>query len=142
MGAAKNGDKVKVHYTGKFDDGTIFDSSLETSPIEFTVGEGSIIAGFEEAVVGMSPGESKNTTIEADSAYGPHRKELVLKVERNKLPENMEPQVGQVLQIGRDQGNSIPVTVIDVSESTVTLDANHPLAGRDLTFEIELLEIT
>ncbi len=141
MEAAKNGDTVKVHYTGKFDDGTVFDSSLETSPLQFTVGKGSIISGFEEAVVGMSPGDSKSTTLEAENAYGPHRKELVLQVERGNFPGNLEPQVGQVLQIGRDQDKTIPVTVTEVSESTVTLDANHPLAGKDLTFEIELVEI-
>jgi peptidylprolyl isomerase len=141
MAKAKNGDKVKVHYTGKFEDGEVFDSSIEREPIEFTIGKGQVIPGFEEAVEGMDPGESKTAIIPKEKAYGPHREEMVLEVERKRLPANLEPKVGQRLQMHQPDGRTIRVTVTNVSESKVILDANHPLAGKDLTFEIKLMEI-
>lgn len=141
MGKAKNGDKVKVHYTGKFEDGKVFDSSIEREPLEFTIGKGQVIQGFEEAVEGMNPGESKSAEISAEKAYGPHRKEMVTAVKRNRFPADIDPKVGQRLQLRQADGKTIRVTVTNVSESEVTLDANHPLAGKNLTFDIKLVEI-
>jgi len=138
---AKQGDTVHVHYTGKLDDGTVFDSSIDREPLEFTLGQGQVIPGFEEAVEGMNPGESKTATIAAAQAYGTHREEMVVSVNRSELPPHLDLAVGQQLEIRQPQGDSIVVRVSEVSESTVTLDANHPLAGEDLTFEIQLVEI-
>lgn len=139
--AAKRGDTVKVHYTGKLDDGTVFDSSVNQEPLEFTIGTGSIIPGFENAVLGMSPGDSKTEHIPADQAYGPYVEEMVVTVDRQQLPEGIQPEVGQQFQIQQSPDQIIPVIVTDVSDSKVTLDANHPLAGEDLTFDIELVAI-
>jgi peptidylprolyl isomerase len=140
MTEAKDGATVRVHYTGKLDDGQVFDSSREREPLEFTLGGGQVIPGFEAAVRGMGPGEEKTVRIPADEAYGERRDDMVMVVERERIPENIEPDVGQQLQIA--QGNQVAVvTVTDVAEESVTLDANHPLAGRDLTFELELVEI-
>ncbi len=141
MSQAKQGDTVKVHYTGKLDDGTVFDSSQEREPLEFTIGTGTIIPGFEQAVIGMSPGESKTEVIPTDRAYGPYREEMVLQVERQQFPTDLDPAVGQQLQLQDPTGEVIPVIITDVSPSTVTLDANHPLAGEDLTFDIKLVAI-
>jgi peptidylprolyl isomerase len=142
MAQAQQGDKVKVHYTGRLDDGTVFDSSIISDPLEFTIGEREVIPGFEEAVIGMNPGESKTIRVPVDRAYGPHREDMIMEVEREKFPPEIEPEVGQQLEIRRrENGQTFPVTVTDVSESSVTLDANHHLAGKDLTFDIQLLEI-
>lgn len=141
MGQAKKGDNVKVHYTGKLEDGSIFDTSASRDPIEFKLGDGQLISGFENAVIGMNQDESKTIKIPSDDAYGPHRKELVVTVERKELPENINPKVGQKLHISQSTGQPIVVLVTEADESSVTLDANHPLAGKDLTFEIQLLEI-
>lgn len=142
MAQAQLGDRVKVHYTGRLDDGTVFDSSIITDPLEFTIGEREVVPGFEEAVIGMSPGESKNVKIPVDKAYGPRREDMTIVVDRDKFPPDIEPEVGQQLEIRqREDGQTFPVTVTDVSESSVTLDANHHLAGKDLTFDIQLLEI-
>jgi peptidylprolyl isomerase len=139
--SAKDSDTVKVHYTGTLDDGTVFDTSLEREPLEFTLGEGMLIPGFEEAVKGMQVGQSKTVTIPAEEAYGPYLDDLIIVVERNQLPEGLDPEVGQVLEVTQEDGRTGVVTVIDVSETTITVDANHPLAGKDLTFEIKLVEI-
>ncbi len=141
MAQAKNGDKVKVHYTGKLDDGTVFDSSVDREPLEFTIGGGQVISGFEEAIVGMETGETKTANIPAEKAYGPHHNEMVVPVNRQEFPDHIQPEIGQQLQMRRSDGRSIIVTVTEVSETTVTLDANHPLAGRNLTFDIELVEV-
>lgn len=141
MEEAKNGDTVKVHYTGKLEDGTIFDSSANREPLQFKIGEGKIIEGFEKAVVGMNPGDEKTTKVSSDKAYGPHRNELVVAIPRKQFPEHLKPEVGQQLQMRQRDGRTSIVTVADVSESTVTIDANHPLAGKDLTFDIKLLDI-
>jgi peptidylprolyl isomerase len=141
MAQAKPGDTVKVHYTGKLNDGTVFDTSSERDPLEFTVGEGQVIPGFEQAVVGMNIGDSKTTRIPADEAYGPHRPEMVLQVARDQFPPNIDPEVDQQLQIRQPDGQTFVVTVTDINEEGVTLDANHPLAGEDLTFDIQLVEI-
>lgn len=140
MEQAKSGDTVKVHYTGKLEDGTEFDSSRGKDPLEFTLGEGRIIPGFEQAVLGMNPGDSKTVNIPADQAYGAYRDDWVMVVEREQLPSNIEPQVGQQLQV-RQGEQAYVVQITDVSESNVTLDRNHPLAGEALTFEIQLVEV-
>ena len=116
MAKVKTGDTVNVHYTGKFDDGKIFDTSIERDPLKFTLGEGKVIPGFEKAVVGMSPGESTTVKIPHDEAYGPHIEDLMLSVERSKFPENFEPQVGQCLDVRRDDGQVMSVVVAEVSE--------------------------
>ena len=141
MAQAKAGDNVKVHYTGKLDDGTVFDSSAEREPLQFDLGSGNVIPGFEEAIVGMTPGESKTATIPAEQAYGPQREELVITVEKEQIPSDLSVEIGQQLQISQNNGQVIPVIVTDVSDSKVTLDANHPLAGQQLTFDIELVEV-
>jgi len=141
VAAAKKGDKVKVHYTGRLEDGTVFDTSVERGPYEFTIGQSKIVPGFAEAVVGMKPGQSKTVEIPAKKAYGLHRKDMIAVIERSKLPADLNPEVGQRLRIDQADGQKIPATVVEVSDSTVTLDANHPLAGKDLVFDIELLEI-
>ena len=141
MAPVKHGDTVRVHYTGKLTDGTIFDSSLDEEPLEFTLGEGQVIPGFEEAVLGMNPGQSKITKVRADKAYGAYREDMVMVLNRNQLPAHIQPEVGQQIEMRHEDGTAFIVTVMDVSESSVTLDANHPLAGKDLRFDIELLEI-
>jgi peptidylprolyl isomerase len=141
MAQAKNGDTVKVHYTGRLKDGQVFDTSVNRDPFEFTIGDEQVISGFEEAVVGMNPGESKTAQIPADEAYGPHNDEMVMEVNRNQLPEDLEPEVGDRLKIRQSDGETFVVTVTDISVSNLTLDANHPLAGQDLIFDIQLVEI-
>jgi peptidylprolyl isomerase len=141
MSQAKPGDVVAVHYTGKLPDGSVFDSSRERQPLQFQLGERQIIPGFENAVVGMAPGDSKSVSIPADDAYGPRRDDLVIQLERSAVPAGMDPQVGQRLQLQTPSGDPVPAQVVDVSDEALTVDANHPLAGRDLEFEIELVEI-
>ncbi len=141
MVKAKNGDTVKVHYTGTLEDGTVFDTSVEREPLEFTLGQGQLIPGFEQAVIGMKIGDLKTINIPADQAYGPHRDDLILVIERGQLPEDLDPKVGQQLQMMQADGSIITVIIIEISETTVTIDANHPLVGKNLTFEIELVEI-
>ncbi len=138
---AKYGDTVGVHYTGKLEDGTIFDTSVNRAPLQLTIGKGQVIPGFEHALVGMSVGESKTAKIPADNAYGPHRKEMTQIIGRDQFPKHLKPEVGQQLQDHQPDGRVIKVVVADVSESSVTLEANHPLAGKDLTFDIRLVEI-
>ena len=142
MKNAKEGDKVKVHYTGKLKDGTVFDSSVERDqPLEFTLGKGEVIAGFETAVQGMQVGDSKTTDIPAANAYGERRDEMVFEVPNNNIPENINPQVGQQLAVKQNDGSTMPVTVTEIKKESIIIDANHPLAGKDLIFDIELVEI-
>jgi len=141
MARAKYGDTVKVHYTGRLDDGTVFDTSADGEPLQFTIGSGQIIPGFEQAVVGMNPGESKTVKIPAEDAYGQRREDLIIEVEKSQLPEGLKPEVGLQLQSRQPDGRIVVLTIADMTESHVTLDANHPLAGKDLTFEIQLVEI-
>ena len=141
MAQAENGKTVNVHYTGRFEDGTVFDSCSNSGPMQFVIGEGRLISGFEQAVVGMSPGESKSTTIPPEEAYGPHHEQMVKVIDRKQVPPDLKLEVGQQLEVPRPDGQKTMVMVTDVSESTVTLDANHPLAGKDLTFDIQLVEI-
>lgn len=141
MERVKNGDTVQVHYTGKFDSGEIFDTSENREPLEFTIGLRQVIEGFEEAVVGMSPGDEKTTKVPANKAYGPHVEEKVVALSRDEFPENIKPEVGQRLRAREPGAEEVSLTVIEVSESTVTLDGNHPLAGKDIIFEIQLESI-
>ena len=141
MKQAKNGDTVKVHYTGKLGNGKIFDSSAKRDPLQFKIGDGQIILGFEQAVVGMKPGETKTTKIPSEKAYGPYSEEFVLVVDRSKIPSNIEPEVGQQYQVPQENGQKPVFMVTEVTESNVTLDGNHPLTGKDLTFDIQLIEI-
>jgi peptidylprolyl isomerase len=138
---AKNGDTVKVDYTGTLADGTQFDTSIGEQPLQFTIGAGQMIAGFDAAVVGMKVGETKTATIPAAEAYGARDESLVFNVDRTQLPANINPQVGMQLQMTQTNGQTIVVTIKEVNESTVVMDANHELAGKDLTFEITLVEI-
>ena len=138
---AKEGDTVKVHYTGTLEDGSMFDTSEGRDPLEFVLGAGSMIPGFEQAVYGLKVGQSKTVTIPAAEAYGPYDDTLLLIISREQLAAGVDPEVGQQLQMRTTEGRTVTVPVVDVSEETVTVDANHPLAGKDLTFEIELVEI-
>jgi FKBP-type peptidyl-prolyl cis-trans isomerase 2 len=141
MAEAKPGDKVKVHYRGSLEDGTVFDTSHGRQPLEFTIGEGQVIPGFEEAVVGMEPGDSKSVTVEPPEGYGERRRELVVDVERDRFPAEMEVEVGKQVQVQEKDGSPRVATIARVDDDSVTLDVNHPLAGKDLTFDIELVEI-
>lgn len=141
MATANVGDTVRVHYTGRLEDGTVFDSSREREPLEFTVGTGQVISGFERAVEGMEVGEARETRIEADDAYGERRDDLVLDLPKEQVPEDMEIAPGMRLELRQPDGQAVPVTVAEVREESVKLDANHPLAGQPLTFELELVGI-
>ena len=141
MSTVKNGDKVKVHYTGKLEDGKIFDSSKERHPLEFVAGEGKVIAGFDEAVLGMNVGESKTVNIPCDKAYGDYRKELLLEVDRKQLPPDINPKIGEQLEMTGPEGQRVYVKVTHVNEDVIVMDANPPLAGENLIFDIELVEI-
>ena len=141
MAQAKVGDIVKVHYTGSLEDGTMFDTSANREPLEFKIGGGQVIPGFDTAVLDMSPGEIRVSVISVDEAYGPHSEELVTDVDRERFPADMELEIGQQLQVGLPDDQQAIVMIVDITDKVVTLDANHPLAGQELTFEIELVEI-
>ncbi len=141
MAQAKKGDAVKIHYKGTLDDGTVFDSSEGHDPLGFVIGKGQVIVGFEEAVTGMSSGEKKTVDIPADKAYGQHVKEMVIQTPRDQVPTDINPEVGQKLEMGGANGEIVRVQVVEVTEEYITLDANPPLAGQDLTFDIELVAI-
>jgi peptidylprolyl isomerase len=141
MSKAKEGDVVKVHYTGRLDDGSVFDSSEGREPLEFKVGEGQVIDGFDAAVTGMAIGDKKQVRIEATNAYGEHRDELVQQVERSSMPDDLKLEVGIQLQAQQPDGQVMVLSIVELSDTMVTLDANHPLAGKDLTFDISLVEI-
>ena len=141
MATAKSGDTVQVHYTGRLDDGTVFDSSREREPLEFTVGSGQVIAGFERAVEGMEVGEAREARVEVAEAYGDRRDDLVLDLPKEQVPEDMEIEPGMRLELRQPDGQAVPVTVAEVGTESVTLDANHPLAGQPLNFELELVQI-
>jgi FKBP-type peptidyl-prolyl cis-trans isomerase 2 len=141
MPEAQNGDQVKVHYTGKLDDGTVFDTSEGRDPLEFKLGQRQVIPGFEKAVAGMNVGESKTVKLAPEEAYGPYQQELLIEVSRQQFPDDVEPTVGDQFQMRDSQGQPVPVTVTEASEESVKLDANHPLAGQNLTFDIELIAI-
>jgi peptidylprolyl isomerase len=141
MSQAKKGDTVKIHYKGTLKDGTVFDSSEGHEPLGFKIGTGEVIAGFEEAVTGMRIGEKKNVTIPPDKAYGQPNKEMIIQAPRNQVPADLNPEVGQKLEMGGPNGELIAVRVVELTEEFITLDANPPLAGKDLTFDIELVAI-
>lgn len=141
MTAAKAGDSVKIHYTGKLADGTVFDSSGGREPLGFTIGSGEVIPGFDAAVTGMKVGEAKSVTIPMDQAYGPRNDQLIIEVPRDQVPPDINPEVGQQLQMGGPNGELVVVRVVGVDERMVVLDANPPLAGEELDFELELVAI-
>lgn len=141
MSQAKSGDTVKIHYTGKLQDGTVFDSSEGKEPLEFTLGSGQVIPGFDEAVNKMSKGESKTVTIPSAKAYGSRNEELVITAPLDQVPPDLNPEVGQNLQLGGPNGELVLVKVVEINDKHITLDANPPLAGKDLIFDIELVEI-
>lgn len=140
MSQAQNGNQVKIHYTGRLDNGQVFDSSQGRDPLEFTMGRGELIPGFEAAVQGMQAGDKKTVTIPAEEAYGQRQENLLFAVDRSEMPEHIQPEVGQQLQVKQD-GQTAVVTISELTDSTITLDANHPLAGENLTFDLEVMEI-
>ena len=154
MAQAKNGDKVRVHYTGRLDDGSIFDSSEGivdecegefhsslTEPMEFIIGDGNLIPKFEQTVIGLEPGQRAAVKIAAHDAYGPRADEMIAVIDRSELPKDLRPEEGQQMEVVLQDGAQLPVLVTEVTETTVTLDGNHPLAGMDLSFDIKLVEI-
>jgi peptidylprolyl isomerase len=140
MRQAKHGDTVRVHYRGELQDGSVFDAS-DGEPLQFTIGGGQVMPGFEEAVLGMNPGDSKTAELPAEKAFGPYQEDMVAVLDKSQFIGDEEPEVGQRLQIPQPDGPPVDVTVTGVTESEVTVDANHPLAGEDLTFDIELIDI-
>jgi len=141
MAQAKQGDTVKVHYTGRLNDGEEFDSSRGGDPLEFTIGEEQLIPGFERAVIGMEPGDNKSIVVEAGEGYGPRLDELEQTIPRDHVPDDISLEVGMQLQAQTEDQQALILTVTSLSDDTVTVDANHPLAGKDLNFDIELVEI-
>jgi peptidylprolyl isomerase len=141
MAAAKQGDTVKIHYTGKLTNGEVFDSSRQRDPFQFTIGSGQVIAGFEQGTIGMEVGQTKTINIPCDKAYGIKNEDLIAVVAKGHLPKDYEPKVGNRLGIHNENGQKIPVVITEVREKEITVDANHPLAGQDLIFELELIEI-
>lgn len=141
MSQAKSGDTVKIHYAGTLDDGTEFDSSAGREPLEFALGGGQVIPGFDNAVDGMTVGESKTVTIPAEEAYGERHDQLIQQVPKTSLPEDMKPEVGMQLQSQSPDGQMMNLVVTEVEDESITVDANHPLAGQTLTFALELVEV-
>ncbi len=141
MSAAKPGDTVCIHYTGKLEDGTLFDSSEGREPLQFAVGGGQVIPGFDNAVQGMAVGDKKSVTIEPEEAYGERHEQLVQEVPRDQLPDDLSPAVGMELQAKDETGQVMRLAVTAIDEASITVDGNHPLAGKTLNFDIELVEI-
>lgn len=139
--AAKDGDIVKVHYTLKDANGEIVETSIKSLPLEFTIGEGKVIPGFEKAVTGMKLNEKKSIEVSPEDAYGLHDEKKIFDYDRSKAPKDFNPQIGQTIQMHRPDGNSFPVTIMGETEKGYKCDANHPLAGKKLNFDIELIEI-
>ena len=142
MRQAKCGDRVAVHYTGKLENGEVFTNSKVDEPFEFTIGKGEVIPGFENGVISMEVGETKTITVPPEEAYGPRSKELLIQIEKGFLPENIALAIGEQLQIPQKDGNPINATISDMDEDTVTLDANHPLAGTTVIFNVLVVAIT
>ncbi len=138
--AVAAGDQIKVNYVGSFDNGEVFDTSEGREPLEFTVGGEQVIAGFDRAVVGLKPGESCKVVVAPEDGYGEHVPEMVVTIERQQIPDNDKLVLGSMLEVGMEDGQSLEVQVVELSDETVVLDGNHPLAGKELHFEIELLD--
>ena len=141
MRQAKEGDRVKIHYTGRLEDGTVFDSSEGRTPVDFTIGDSTLMPGIENGVIGMAVDSEITVEIPSDEAFGDRREELVIELDRSQFPEELDPEIGQQLELRQSGGESIPVTILDVKETTVTLDGNHPLAGHTLSIDLRLIEI-
>ncbi len=141
MAKAKEGDTVKIHYTGKLSDGTVFDSSIGQEPLKFKIGSKQVFPKIEDSIIGMEINETKTVIVPADEAYGPYRDDMVVDVPKNSFPSDITPEVGLQLELVQSDNQPIIVTILKVSDESVTLDANHPLAGKDLTFDIQLVEI-
>jgi FKBP-type peptidyl-prolyl cis-trans isomerase 2 len=141
MQQAQNGDKVKVHYHGKLRNGETFDSSQGRDPLEFTLGTGQVIKGFDEGVKGMQVGDKKTVEIPVDDAYGAKNEEMLIEFPKNQFPADLNPEVGMQLMMNNGEGQQFPVNIVEVKDESVVLDANHPLAGQDLIFDLELVEI-
>jgi len=141
MTVAAQGNTVKIHYTGTLDNGSVFDTSEGREPLEFILGDGQVIAGFDEAVAGMTVGEKKSIKVPVDKAYGPRNEELVIAAPKEHVPADINPEVGQKLQMGSPNGELVVVTVVEITDSHIMLDANPPLAGQDLNFDIELVAV-
>jgi peptidylprolyl isomerase len=141
MAQAKNGDSVKVHYTGKLEDGTVFDSSEGKDPLEFVIGSGGVISGFDNGVTGMAVGDKNTVTIPPDEAYGERNDQMTVKLPMDQFPPDITPEVGQQLQLQQPNGQMVVVTVAQVGNDGVTLDGNHPLAGKTLIFDLEMVAI-
>jgi peptidylprolyl isomerase len=141
MTKAKTGDKVKVHFTGYLEDGTVFGSTMDEEPFEFTIGEKNMLPGFENAVVGMQKGDIKTITLSPEDAYGPHKKELVSVMEKSGFPKEIPLEAGKRLRVRTQDGKYVIVTIKDITDDSIVIDENDPLAGKTLTFKIELVEI-
>jgi len=141
MSQAKLGDTVLIHYTGKLADGTVFETSVGREPLQMTLGESRVIPGFEATVLGMSPGETTSTTLAAQDAFGPHKQDLVVQFSRDRMPPDIDPQVGHRMELETETGQSIEARIVEVSPEIITVDANHPLAGKDVMLDLELVEI-
>jgi FKBP-type peptidyl-prolyl cis-trans isomerase 2 len=141
MQQAQNGDKVKVHYHGKLRSGETFDSSQGREPLEFTLGSGQVIKGFDDGVTGMKVGDKKTVEIPVADAYGEKNEEMLIEFPKNQFPPELNPEPGMQLMMNNGQGQQFPVNIVEVKEESVVLDANHPLAGQDLIFDLELVEI-
>ncbi|MGD8471906.1 MAG: peptidylprolyl isomerase [Desulfobacteraceae bacterium] len=141
MVKAKTGDRVKIHFTGKMQDDTVVETSKERGPLEFKIGEGNVISGLEQGIIGMQVGDKKTLTISPQEAFGVPRQELMVELNKDEIPEGIKLAVGIHLDIQASDGQTFKVKVVDVKEDTITLDANHPLAGVTLIFDVELIEI-
>lgn len=138
----KKGDTVKIHYTGTLDDGTVFDSSEGKKPLEFVVGSGNVIKGFEQGIIGMKKGEQKELKIESKNAYGDHNKEMFKTVPRDQLPKEQDPKAGMIIMAQLPTGQQLPIRIVEVKDGNVVLDMNHPLAGKNLNFKVKIEDIT
>lgn len=141
MSQAKLGDTVRVHYTGKLTDGSVFETSREQDPLEVKIGSGQVIAGIERAIQGMSPGESKRVKVSPSEAFGQRQKDRILCFKRSDFPADTDPKVGQQTEVHMNDGRTLPAVVTSVEDSTFTVDANHPLAGEELAIDLQLMEI-